>query len=91
MGTVKQNADIEFRSVSLIFTVNMYPTGGGNNNNNNNNNNNAVLVARGGWKVKIQQSTQRRSGTGEKETQYINVVGKTRMHMTINKLMILFA
>ena len=46
MGTVKQNADIEFRSVSLIFTVNMYPTGGGNNNNNNNNN--AVLVARGG-------------------------------------------
>ena len=29
MGTVKKNADIKFRFVSLIFTVNMYPTGGG--------------------------------------------------------------
>ena len=42
-----------------------------------------IITTRSWWhggvgKVKFQQSTQGRSGTGEKETHYINVVGKIK-------------
>ena len=47
----------------------------------NNNNSNAVLVARGGGEIQIPAICQGLSGTGEKETHYINVVGK----IAINK------
>ena len=43
--------------------------------NNNNNNNNGALVARGVQKGRFQQSDTTHSGTGEKETPNINVVG----------------
>ena len=56
----------------------IYNNQGYNNNNNNNNNNNAVLVHGGGSESPNPATTQERSGTGEKETHYINVVGKTK-------------
>ena len=51
--------------------------GGGDNdhNSNNNNNNNVVPVARGGGEIQIPAICQGRSGTGEKETHCINVLG----------------
>ena len=60
----------------LNFATNPYGRGGDNNNHNNHNNNNAVLVARGGGEIQIPAICQGLSGTGEKETHYINVVGK---------------
>ena len=85
MGTVKQNADIKFRSASLIFTVNMYPTGGGNNNNNNNNNNNAVLVARGGWKGQNPAINPRALRDGRKGDPIHKCCGKNKMAGRIRK------
>ena len=45
------------------------------NNSDNNNNNNGVLVARGGRENSNPAKTTTHSGTVEKETHYINVVG----------------
>ena len=61
-------------------------TRGGNNidNNNNNNNNNGVLVARGGRERSNPAKTTTHSGTVEKETHFINVVGKCQG--TISKM-----
>ena len=50
--------------------------GGGNHIDNNNNNNNGVLVARGGRENSNPAKTTTHSGTVEKETHFINVVGK---------------
>ena len=49
-------------------------------NNNNNNNNNGQISAQGGVeKHQFQQWTSTHSGTGEKETLNINVVGKSKI------------